>query len=112
MSFLQLLAPSCTPKSLSGTIFDTLMKTNAAVDAGESRPVVNGTSEVKSNRANATNGNHERSRMNVSNGAVGISTSPEMDKSSQTVKRAIVDPKPVMHSYVCSVVNSKGMYPT
>jgi hypothetical protein len=50
--------------------------------------------------------------MNGSNGVVGISTSPEMDKFSQAVKRAIVDPKPVMHSYVCSVVNGKGMYPT
>lgn len=37
MSFLQLLAPSCTPKSLSGTIFDTLMKTKDVVDAGESQ---------------------------------------------------------------------------
>lgn len=118
MSFLQLLAPSCTPKSLSGTIFDTLMKAKTAAEAEEPQLVVNGTSEAKSNRAHTTNGSHatnghtESGRMTSSNGVVDIATSSEMDKFSQAVRRAIVDPKPVMHSYVCSVVNGQGAYST
>lgn len=118
MSFLQLLAPSCTPKRLSGTIFDTLMKTKAAVDTEESHLVANDTSETESNGAHATNESHaasgytESGRMTGSNGVVDIASSSEMDKFSQAVRRAIIDPKPVMHSYVCSVVNGQGAYLT
>jgi hypothetical protein len=116
MSFLQLLAPSCTPKSLSGTIFDTLMKTRATVDTEKTEAVANGGSTITSNGAHATNGTHatngahESKSVNGSNGVVDISDASEMKKFSQAVRLAIIDPKPVMHSYVCSVVNSKGTY--
>ena len=33
-----------------------------------------------------------------------------MDKFTQAVRSAIVDPKPVMHSYVCTVAGRKGIY--
>ncbi|EAW08793.1 beta-lactamase family protein [Aspergillus clavatus NRRL 1] len=72
MSFLQLLAPSCTPKSLAGTILDTLMRSKAATAEAAAAAVTNGS-------AGKTN-----------------------------VRRATADPKPVMHSYVCSVVNKNG----
>ncbi|KAF9888920.1 hypothetical protein FE257_008089 [Aspergillus nanangensis] len=112
MSFLQLLAPSCTPKNLAGTIFDTLMNTKVAVGEteaeenisnGVSQDLANGvkTNGVKTNgaKANGANGAHEVN---------GSSSSVHMEQFSQAVRRAIADPKPLMHSYVCSVVNNKG----
>ncbi|KAE8351832.1 beta-lactamase/transpeptidase-like protein [Aspergillus coremiiformis] len=83
MSFFQLLAPSCTPKNLAGIIFDTVMKTKASsAEPAVPDAAANGTPHEKANGHN-TNGVH-------------------------AVRGAIADPKPVMHSYVCTVVNSKG----
>lgn len=105
MSFLQLLAPSCTPKNLAGTIFDTFMKTKAtAAETVAPAAAANGTPHEKPNGVHETNG------VNGFDGGNGISTGSQMERFSQAVKRAIADPKPVMHSYACSVVNSKGIY--
>ncbi|PWY75523.1 beta-lactamase/transpeptidase-like protein [Aspergillus heteromorphus CBS 117.55] len=75
MSFLQLLAPSCTPKSLGGSIFDTIAK--AKVVAAEV--------------------------------AATVVTIPEKEgRTHAAMRRAIADPQPVMHSYVCTVINRNG----
>jgi acyl carrier protein len=117
MSFLQLLAPSCSPKSLAGTIFDTLMKAKAAV--AETAPVTNGTDSkahekanehAESNGLNGSNGVKGSNGVHGVNGLNGASTETRMDKFSQSVRRAIADPKPVMHSYVCSVINTQGTW--
>lgn len=126
MSFLQLLAPACTPKSLGGTVYDTLLKNKALPAANgtdqEKPNGVNGTSQVNGHAAvngssrdgangvdqSAPNGHTDRDVV-VSNGAK-TPKSDKMDKFTHAVRSAIADPKPVMHSYVCTVVGRNRMY--
>ncbi|KAL4917332.1 hypothetical protein BDW62DRAFT_201954, partial [Aspergillus aurantiobrunneus] len=124
MSFLQLLAPACTPKSLAGTVYETLLKNKAL-------PAANGTDHEKANGINGTlhvnghaavNGSShdganavDQSAVNghtgqdvvVSNGSKTPKSETQMDKFTKAVRSAIADPKPVMHSYVCTVVGRK-----
>lgn len=130
VSFLELLAPSCTSKSLAGTIFDTLQANKAAAATTISAPapaVVNGKSNGGPSQATGmSNGTHEtpngtqdqpnrvHKETNSKNGTQtttesnGISDASPMEEFSRAVYRAIADPKPVMHSYVCTAVNSNG----
>ncbi|OQE84225.1 hypothetical protein PENNAL_c0027G02236 [Penicillium nalgiovense] len=108
MSFLQLLAPSCTPKSLAGTIFNALKTKAAAADTAAPTANVDGISHEISNGCLESNGVNGSTNVNGSNGVDNGSARSQMEKFSQSVRRAIADSKPVMHSYVCSVVNKKG----
>ena len=109
MSFLQLLAPSCSPKSLAGTIFDALEIKAAAAEI-PAPAVVGGTSYETSNGSLESNGVNGSTDVNGSSGMDSSSAGSQMEKFSQSVRRAIADSKPVMHSYVCSVINKKGTY--
>jgi hypothetical protein len=110
MSFLQLLAPSCTPKSLAATIFNTLKTKAAAADTAVPTANVDGMTHETSNGSLESNGVNGSTNINGSNGVDSSLAGSQMEKFSQSVRRAIADPKPVMHSYVCSVVNKKGAY--
>lgn len=124
MSFLQLLAPACTPKSLAGTVYETLLKNKALPAANGTEEKTNGVNETSHEKTNGVNGHaavngsshdangvdsapngHTHTDVVVSNGS-----KTRMDKFTQAVRAAIADPKPVMHSYVCTVVGRKGMY--
>ncbi|KAI3263477.1 hypothetical protein DTO003C3_8842 [Penicillium roqueforti] len=107
MSFLQLLAPSCSPKSLAGTIFDALEMKAAAAEIS-ALVIVGGTSHESPNESLVSNGVNGSTGMNGSSGIDSGSAGSQMEKFSRSVRRAIADSKPVMHSYVCSVVNKKG----
>lgn len=109
MSFLQLLAPSCSPKSLAGTIFDALEMKAAAAEIS-ALVIVGGTSHESPNESLVSNGVNGSTGMNGSSGIDSGSAGSQMEKFSRSVRRAIADSKPVMHSYVCSVVNKKGTY--
>ncbi|KAL4909695.1 hypothetical protein BDW74DRAFT_186214 [Aspergillus multicolor] len=133
MSFLQLLAPGCTPKSLAGTVWDMIVKNKTAQasddTAQEKTNGANGTSHEKLNGHHATNGangaTHHGSNgvtqngstnghvaepgvINGSNGSITHRSDSLMGKFTQAVQKAIADPKPVMHSYVCTVIGRQG----
>ncbi|KAL4804624.1 hypothetical protein BDV18DRAFT_165984 [Aspergillus unguis] len=113
LSFLQLLAPQCTPKSLAGTVFEGLVKDKPS--DGHAANGVNGTAHVNGNGSVHANGNGTVQTVNEpvpevhTNGRNGhADPESQMEQFSHAVRKAIADPKPVMHSYVCTVVNDKG----
>ncbi|OJJ45037.1 hypothetical protein ASPZODRAFT_160532 [Penicilliopsis zonata CBS 506.65] len=119
MSFLQLLAPSCTPKSLAVTVLETVQRKAANSTQGADSST---TDKAHGHDSNGVNVNGDAPASSISrsdsiktNGANPLHQAngrvkPEsrLDRFAQKVRMAIADPKPVTHSYVCMVINQKG----
>ncbi|OQE06403.1 hypothetical protein PENVUL_c018G07985 [Penicillium vulpinum] len=96
---------------LDGTIFDTLKTKTAAAETATNPAIVDSTSQKTANGSLDSNGVNGSTGVNCSNGFNGMDSSSaesQMEKFSWSVRRAIADSKPVMHSYVCSVISNKG----
>lgn len=106
MSFLELLDPMCTSKHLAGVIYDTAQKykeSTVAKDA-EATDIVIDTNENSQAEDNGTNGAgllHEVEENHQGSGS-------HLEMFSTYLKQAVSGPKPVAHSYVCSVINKDG----